>query len=219
MLSNNDRLMGILGFFVLIVALIGSTIFEGERPDDDSLLFDVIYTPETGLFFQEGDYTAEGDSWDHALEVNQTNMTQIEFVLTWTDDDTAEANVGGAGVQNQPDSFRLTIILPNGTEIQDEAESDITSEQGIITINAAIFSLPESNMEKMGGSSADEVASKVVKVEGMGVYNITIECINAGDSQTTTGQTTTNDNGNDWNLDVNVYFYTAEVVGSTIPSE
>jgi hypothetical protein len=104
-------------------------------------------------------------------------------------------NVGGIGVQNQPDTFRLTVVIPNGTEYQVEAASDISSENGIILIEIPL------------GMTEDEQKSGNIKDFEAGEWTITVECVEAGDSETTTGQTVAQDDGNAWTLDVNYTYF------------
>ena len=146
--------------------------------------------------WNKDDYTREHE----ATEVEQRfkgRVNSTSFELAWTDDDTSEANVGGIGVQNQPDRFRLTIVSPNGTEYSEEAESDINTEDGIITIDVLV-----------GMTEKEKKKGRIEDFE-VGDWNVTVECVEAGDSETTLGQVVAQDTGNDWILTV-TYIYWKE---------
>lgn len=167
-----------------------------RNPDDPN--FDLV----NGSWSAD-DYTDEGQSTDVESHFSQ-RVNETTFTLRWTDDDTTEGNVGGMGVQNQPDKFNLTVISPNGTEYSDEAESDISSEDGEITIHIEI------------GLSMEEAEDEQIDDFEAGDWVITVECVEAGDSETTTGQTMAQDGGNEWTLDVSYTHYKEKTGGGGI---
>ncbi|MCK4614738.1 MAG: hypothetical protein KAU14_08035 [Thermoplasmata archaeon] len=183
---------------ILIVSILLTIIVvtaEGDDDDNDDWYYgDATVVSES---WSKDNYTREGESTevDHLFE-GRVNSTI--FNLTWTDNDTTEANVGGLGVQNQPDRFRLTIVSPNGTEYSEEAESDISSEDGVILIEIYL------------GMTEEEQKKGKIKDFEAGDWGITIECVDAGDSETTLGQVITQDNGNEWTL-LATYTYFKEV--------
>jgi len=147
--------------------------------------------------WSNSDYTAEGSE----TEVDDQFEARVErasFVLTWTDDDTTEGNIGGTGVQNQPDTFRLTVVSPNGTEYQEEAANDVSTEDGEIIIDVFL------------GLTEREREENWVENFEKGGWNITVECVEAGDSRDNLGLYNFQDDGNDWTLSVS-YAYFDEV--------
>ncbi len=217
--SKNDSIMLIMGVAVLLIALMGTAVFEGEPPSGNAFLFDVYYSDHSQDIVNLQDYTGEGES--DMFTTNFTgplNITRIEFEFTWIDDDTSEANVGGLGVQNQPDSFRLTVLDPSGEEQSDEAESDISSEEGIIVLTFEFMEIVQNKTEN-SSSSAEALSEEITTMNGIGSWIFTIECLDAGNSETTTGQTTAQDDGNDWNLRVTAFYYEAKIEEHVIATE
>lgn len=217
--SKNDSIMLTFGIIVLLIALMGSAVFEGEEPEGNAGLFDVSFTENSGEIFSAADHTNEGQSWTSPMDVaGPKNITHLEFVLTWTDDDTSEAEVGGLGVQNQPDSFSLTVTMPNGTEHSEEGTSDINTKDGIITIIVMFQSFPENTFQVLS-QSKETLQGELTKENGFGNWTISVTCEEAGDSKTTTGQTTAEDDGNDWDLRVTAVYYEATINEHEIQAE
>ncbi len=144
--------------------------------------------------WSHSDSTDEGDTTpvDHKFE---DRVVWVNFTLTWTDDDTAEANVGGMGYQNQPDRFTLTIVTPNGTEYSETAENDVDSEEGIIEIAILL------------GMDEEEKEQERLKHFDVGNWNVNVTCDDAGDSSSPVGGIYATDSGNAWDLDVEYAFY------------
>ena len=115
MASKNDNVMLVIGLMILLIALVGSATFEGERPDTHGGVFDISIDPRSEVILSQNGDTNEGDSWESPVEVTgPMNITSIVFTLTWNDDDTSTVTVGGNGVRNEPDTFRLTVESSNG---------------------------------------------------------------------------------------------------------
>ena len=76
----------------------------------------------------------------------------------------------------------------------------------------------DGNVTEMTGSSKDALETELTHDLGTGNWTVTIECVEAGDSKTTTGQTTDQDDGNDWHLEVTGHAYTAEIGEGEIPT-
>ena len=188
------RLIANILIVSILLTIIVVTAEEDDDDNDDWYYGDAVLVSES---WSKDNYTREGDSTevDHLFE---GRVDSTIFELTWTDDDTTEANVGGLGVQNQPDRFSLTIVSPNGTEYSEEAESDISSEDGVILIEIYL------------GMTEEEQKKGKIKDFEAGDWGITIECVDAGDSETTLGQVIAQDNGNEWTLSV-TYTYFKEV--------
>ncbi|MCK4615213.1 MAG: hypothetical protein KAU14_10455, partial [Thermoplasmata archaeon] len=106
MLSTNDKMMAFMGIFVLLIALIGSAMLEGEAPEGEGLLFNVFFSEESeGVLDQDG-HTNEDQTSSLELNVTHANITWIEFHLTWDDDIYPP-------LQDPNDEFKLTIHAPD----------------------------------------------------------------------------------------------------------
>ena len=180
---------------VLILLLMGwwAGIYEEETEASYSSIGGVNYEIVNATW-SAGDYTAEGEETEVDEEF-EGRVKTARFDLTWTDDDTTEGNVGGIGVQNQPDTFRLTIITPNGTEYSDEAASDVNSENGLITI------------EVIAGMTELEKGNDRIGDFEVGDWEVTVECVEAGDSRDNLGVMVYQDDGNEWSLFVEYGYY------------
>lgn len=218
--SKNDSVMLTLGVVILLIALMGSAMFEADEASGGSSLFNVFYTENSmGVFGTTGN-TNEGESETIPVDIaDPANIVTLEFILTWTDNDASEINPGGLGpVQNQPDTFRLTVAMPDGTEHSEEAANDIETKDGIILINFTFQSFPEDDLG-IPSQSNFTLEQELTTEYGFGNWTVTVTCEEAGDSETTTGQTVDQDDGNDWDLDVVATCYTMVIKKAEIPTE
>ena len=192
----------------IILTLMLALIFWNAAANTDTVGLDSGGS-ENALLINEtwstnGD-TQEGQASDvDPLFKGRVNWTLLQ--LTWTDDDTSTVTVGGIGLENQPDTFRLTIVIPNGTEFEVEDSSD-SSGNGVITIEIPL------------GVTEEEQKSGNIKDFEAGEWTITVECVEAGDAETSTGQTIQQDDGNDWTLNVNYNYYKKKGGDDPIPPE
>jgi len=181
--------------FVLILLIVGwkAGVFEEEIEASYSGVAEPNYIISNSNWSAQGE-TSEGDvsEVEHQFKGRVWNAT---FVLEWTDDDTTEGNIGGTGVQNQPDKFRLTVVTPNGTEYSKEAENDVVSEKGVIRIEV-VCNLTEK-----------EEKEKTIEDFEAGNWTIKVECVEAGDSTDNFGNTWFQDDGNSWSLSVEYSYY------------
>ena len=140
-----------------------------------------------GTWVVEGDVavvtgvTNEGTT-DEAtpVELDTLDVLSANLTLTWYDNDVDEPGPGITPLAptNQPDTFRLTVRLPDGTEYDGEGTSN------------------------PGGQRIGEVTVRVPQpAEGNITYWIVeVECVSAGDVVGTLGRVWATDNGNDWTL-------------------
>lgn len=135
-------------------------------------------------------YSSEGSSEpaDHGLD--DQNVVAANLTLGWNDND---VDAPGPGVtpfapQNQPDSFRLVVTMPDGTQHSGQGTSDPASTLGEIRLT-----VPRPAEGNITG------------------WTIDVECTQAGDVVGTLGRTWATDNGNDWSLRIE-YTYLEWVV-------
>jgi hypothetical protein len=171
----------VLAGFIAILLVIETILVgfgagpSGPEPEPDgewSVVGDV--TVVTGV-------TSEG-STDEATptELDNLDVLSANLTLTWYDNDVDEPGPGITPLspKNQPDTFRLTVSLPDGTEYTGEDTSD------------------------PGGQRIGEVTLRVPRpAEGnITFWIIEVECVSAGDVVGTLGRVWSSDNGNDWTL-------------------
>jgi hypothetical protein len=214
--SKNDNIMLTLGIVILLVALMGTAVFEGEQPADNEILWDVTFAEKSAQIEMVQDFTGEGQTTDVMIDIaQQTNITNLSFELRWTDDDTSGASGNGNGVVNQPDHFILTVQDPEGgAPITMEGENEI-GQDGTILI---VFDFPvegltfDMNGTTATGGSAEAVSEKLTVMNGMGNWSVTVECTEAGDAEDSLfGTTVEQDDGNAWTLDVRAIYYEATI--------
>lgn len=191
--GNKEKAQGALVLLILLLVGWWAGVYEEETEASFSSIGGVNYELANETW-SASDYTAEGEETEVDDEFDGRVKT-ARFELTWTDDDTTEGNIGGTGVQNQPDTFRLTIITPNGTEYSEEAASDVNSENGIITI------------EVLAGMTELEKGNDRIEDFEAGDWEITVECVEAGDSRDNLGVIVFADDGNQWSLAVEYGYY------------
>jgi MFS family permease len=134
--------------------------------------------------------STEGAETIETIEVEETNIVEIIFTLTWTDEPAAS---GIGQYENQPDRFSLEILSPDSQTTGPESASNPQNGQGTISI------------------SVDYSPNKDPYMNGTGVYNVSITCDSAGDHTPSIGpgiiRQPVSDNGNDWNLEITYSYY------------
>ena len=124
-------------------------------------------------------YTGEGQSEEAFPDLDHLNLVAANLTLGWNDNDVEEPGPGITPLapRNQPDSFRLVVRLPDGTEHSGQGTSDPSSRQGEIDLT-----VPRPLEGNITG------------------WVIQVECTESGDVVGALGRTWAADNGNDWSL-------------------
>lgn len=130
-------------------------------------------------------YTAEGASEEAFPDLDHLNVVAANLTLGWNDNDVDEPGPGVTPLspKNQPDSFRVTVRLPDGTEYTGQGTNAADSRFGEIRVT-----VPEPQEGNLSG------------------WVIEVECTDAGDVVGTFGRVWTVDDGNDWALRIEYTF-------------
>jgi hypothetical protein len=130
-------------------------------------------------------YTSEGQTDEAFPDLDHLNLVAANLTLGWNDNDVDEPGPGITPLspKNQPDTFRLTVRLPDGTSQSDSGTSASDSRAGEIRL-----SIPRPTDGYLTG------------------WIIEVECESSGDVVGTLGRTWATDNGNDWSLRVEYTF-------------
>jgi hypothetical protein len=187
------RITVVAGTIIVLLILEGAIIGPGggaSGPSGPGGPGEPIWTPGN---LAEAGYTAEGSTSEPVPDFEGRELVGANISLFWWDDDVTEPPGGPFDItpKNQPDTFRLTVNLPDGTQVTKEGTSTLNdpSRPGVIELNP------------------------IVAAEGQNLTDMTfeVECVQAGD---VTGRIITyrQDNGNDWILDVDYVYleYPAE---------
>ncbi|MEW5760514.1 MAG: MFS transporter [Candidatus Thermoplasmatota archaeon] len=186
--KNIDGLWNSFIPIVLIALLIPSTITIGYaggtahfyRGEVSKLSMDwkgyEIVSNETNI----DDKSFENSDTIKIIKIEEMNIKNITFTLTWKDEDDKRYLL--RVYKNQPDEFSIKVLAPNGKGYESELVSNKYGEEGSVSIEISF----EPNKEKFS--------------EGTGLYNVTIHCGNAGDYTSRYGVLSFEDNGNEWKL-------------------
>lgn len=130
-------------------------------------------------------YTGEGTMVEAFPDLDHLNLVAANLTLGWNDNDVDEPGPGVTPLspRNQPDSFRLLVRLPDGTQYTGQGTSDPASRLGEIRL-----SVPRPQEGNITG------------------WVIEVECTEAGDVVGVLGRTWDTDDGNDWSLRVEYTF-------------
>jgi hypothetical protein len=127
--------------------------------------------------------TSEG-STDEAtpVDLDTLDVLSANLTLTWYDNDVDEPGPGITPLspKNQPDTFRLIVSLPDGSEFSGEG----TSDPGGQRIGEVIVRVPQPQPPEVN----------------ITYWIVEVECVSAGDVVGTLGRVWSTDNGNDWTL-------------------
>jgi hypothetical protein len=124
--------------------------------------------------------TQEGATDEAFPDLDHLDVLEATLRLEWNDDD---ASAPGPGITplapvNQPDTFRVTVTLADGTQYSDEGENDLTSSH----YGSLIVTVPRQQEGNLSG------------------WVIDVECVEAGDVVGTLGRVWATDDGNAWSL-------------------
>lgn len=191
---NKDTVVGILGAVILVAAIIGIITYESSLPaasgtgptpgGGGGMQFNVSAADGPTLASQGAQ--AEGTTQNGTVLLNQTNITKVEFTLTWTDDTANSA----------PDTFDLIITSPEGKTFHDQ-QSGGSAKVVFSPLN------PVPNGTAMTGRV------------GTGTWRIQVHMVDAGDVGPTppvpppAPVPNVTDTGNAWSLTTKVSTYKA----------
>jgi len=168
-----------LGIFVVIIAIIGAFVSEMPFIPMEETEPEIQWVEQSEEITPISGSLQEGGSTDEAINIDKEQLVSVSVVLTWQDDpDFSNRHT------NQPDSFTLSLIPPNG------AGEEKSSDTGSISIDVSI----DENM------TAEDFI-------GEWIIGITLD--NAGDHTPIFGPLGLRDqpdNGNSYNLDGKIVF-------------
>lgn len=136
----------------------------------------------------------EGASRHLKLDVQQSNVTDVAFVLRWSETDDA------AGV-SQPDSFRLAAESPTRVPA---AGSPAESSFGVVRVSSGLVNEVPEPLEVEARSLADalDALHRFERDDGAGEWGVVVKLVDAGNPPGTRV-----DAGNEYELTVTVRHY------------
>ena len=163
---KKDLVIGIVGTLILLTAMVGVFRFEaGQR----GASFDLTWETSSAEAATLDGGTNEGESTEGALNLTHLNVTRVEFVLEWTDE---QANTG-------PDEFNLTVTSPDGVTRSAQADNGRLS-----VVFEDLARVPE-DARLLGSDEAaarDQAMSTYANRAAVGAWNVTVTLVQAGDT-------------------------------------
>jgi len=149
-MHKNDRIIILLGLFIVVIALTGAAVFGESKvmeDDDDSILDYHLWPVNTGAIKSiTGERINENsDIMITINDINETYVTEVHFELHWED----EANQKDAGVlkvQNKPDYFNFTIVTPWEETIDSDTGASSYGGAGQLLVDIIVPDEPEAAM-------------------------------------------------------------------------
>lgn len=180
---KRDLVIGIVGAFILIAAMVGVFRYEAARAGS---AYDVEWATTQLAGPGDAGTAAAGDRAEVPLNVTQTNLTSIAFVLTWTDD------VGSGDV------FRITVVDPTGemSQEQEGAGGELRVEFG----NLSSVPLTLRILATDEAAAHAQLAAQNTADAGTGTWSIIVELVSVDGAATPGGIAIPPDNGNAWTL-------------------
>lgn len=183
---KKDLVIGIVGTLILLTAMVGVFRYEASQRGAS---FDVTWETRSMEAAAIDGGTNEGESTVESVNLTQANLTRVEFVLEWTDN---QANTG-------PDEFNVTVTSPSGVTRSASASNGRVS---VVFDNLAIVP-PDARLLGSDESAArDQALRQYGSTAGMGVWNVTVTLVDAGDTPIPAGGVPgpLQDAANDWTL-------------------
>lgn len=207
LIQANMKIKAIFAVFLVVLILVpvwAASVDVGLIKGGDGRLYKYSITFEESDEVIEtiNEYTDEGQTYEGNISINQTNITKILFSLTW-DESGQEAT--------QDDEFRLTIfaleeISAYVSEANYTPSSSEQSTSGEISIEVQLNNLPN-NVTTIWADSSDEVIEMFTSVFGIGNWEFEVEAVDCPPDAIFYDP----DTGNDWTLEVTVYYYEGTV--------
>lgn len=193
---KKDLVIGIVGTLILLTAMVGVFRYEAAQ---QGASFDVTWASRSAEGEPMEDLAAEGAPLAKTVNVTQANLTRVEFVLEWTDDD---ANTG-------PDRFNLTVTSPVGQTRSASADGGVVS---IVFEGIAPAPQPARLLGSDEAAARAQAVRQYTSTAGTGAWNVTVTLEDAGDVAAPAGQVPVpqlQDVGNTWSLRPVYTFYEA----------
>lgn len=193
---KKDLVIGIVGTVILVTAMIGVFRYEASRGGGSS--FEVTWSEATRDGPGAQGATQAGVTTPEEIDVNATNVTGIEWVLTWTDD------VGN------PDEFNLTVTSPSGENRSIQGTNGRLSVvfEGIAPMPGEMRILAASQAEAEG-----RIARDATTRGAEGTWGVAIRLVRApGVVSPTSGVEVPPDGQNAWTLASTLTVYEPRIV-------
>ncbi len=188
---KSDRTVIVAGVIITIIAFASAFAFAG------SVIDEIIPDTSNPEIFLADDARIESDLAEENSESvfphQITNPVHINLTLTWMDEGDATNRH-----TNTPDQFGLRLDGPGGQGDEISLVSNTHGQPGEVTLDYVVKRDPK-----------DWEA-------GTGTWNITVVCGNCGDHTpmlSIIGFRDRPDNGNDWELAINIMYYEFEEAG------
>lgn len=142
-------------------------------------------------------HLVEGESRDVPFRVGVSNVTRVDFLLTWVETDD---ELGVTAL----DTFRLQPVMNDGRMLEARESHD-----GLIVRHSPTVSRVPDDFET--DASGEKIARELdlrASTKGVGEWKARIKLVATGSS------TNTVDKGNDWSLTITIHSYKASVMKS-----
>ena len=151
---------------------------------------------QLGIVPSETDYAQENQVMVIVIYIEEMNIGNITFTLSWRDEPDADGRH-----ENQPDTFHLTVRSPDGSVEENAMGSNGHGDGGFIQIPITMLDVNDPPQE-------------LPYLNGTGAWEVAIE-VSAGDHEPLVpdplGIRTFTDRGNDFTLDVMYDYYVERV--------
>lgn len=207
LIKANMKIKGIIAVSLVVLVLIpilggGVDIEKIESRGANKYL--IKFDEKSEILYKIDGHTEEGKTTDEKMIINKTNITKILFVLRWEE----------SGVEaTQNDEFKLSIFPPenissNLTDANYTPSSSEKSSNGEISIEVQLNST--SNETKIRADTSAEVIELFTSLFGIGEWEVEVEAVDCPpDSYIPFAPDP--DTGNDWTLEITVYYYIGNV--------
>ena len=194
-MHRNDRIIIIIGLFVVLIALVGAAF--GGAPKIEEVIEEELgdfrdWPVRTSPKFNEKGYSTENSIDDEVVVINITEsyVTEVYIELLWDDEDPDYMNY-----ENQPDMFNFTVYPPWDTETGIASIDKYNEADG----SGQIIEIIQISEERVEQSAA------------IGEWTIKVHCSDCGDQVPVldiTGLRRVEDTGNAWTLNYDYSFHT-----------
>ena len=217
----------IIAFLVILLIFfltIGYFFYDNVWDKDELNEYSINYV-ESNYVINENGYTLEGNSTIILQNITTQNITRIFFNLMWHDSEswTRDGNDPDSSFPEQntriytpserlPDTFSLSIKEPNSSKVSSyDPDNTVvgTSFHGRLEINATLNKLPDN--KTVNAKSSKDILYPTTVLNGVGIWEINITCIDAPGHGTGGFVPGPQDMGNEWVLLITIHSYDANI--------
>jgi len=159
-LKKNDKIIIIVAVIIIIISGIGIAAYNPPDLDEDEKIpigeytYNIDWDLRTSSLLYT-DFANKGTPFEATVLINQGNLKEIVFNLSWVDDKATILNRFGL------DTLTLEVTTPDGTVYEESGKSASKSKEGNVVIPISVNGMPQmDSIDANNTSEAEEILNE-----------------------------------------------------------